>query len=111
MAVSELFVQSVGDTIRVFSAWPKDKPAEFRNLRAQGGFLVSAETTGGGVTGVEVTSTVGGSLRLLSAWEKVSLGRRSGSEQVELQEDGVVLVETEVGERVTFQPRETGGGK
>jgi hypothetical protein len=34
-------------------------------LRAQGGFLVSAEQKDGKVTKLEITSTVGGTLRLL----------------------------------------------
>ena len=60
MAVSELLLQSVGDTVRVFPAWPKDKPAQFHNLRAQGGFLVSAVMADGGVERV----TVEGATRL-----------------------------------------------
>ena len=66
--VSELLLQSVGDMIRVFPAWPKDKDARFTNLRAQGGFLVSAEQKAGKVVKLEITSTVGGKLRLLNPW-------------------------------------------
>jgi alpha-L-fucosidase 2 len=65
---AELLLQSVGDVIRVFPAWPKDKDAAFTNLRAQGGFLVTAEQKAGKVVKLEITSTVGGRLRLLSPW-------------------------------------------
>ncbi len=68
MAVSELLIQSVGDIIRVFPAWPSEKSARFENLRAQGGFLVSAEQTDGQVKEIIVTSTVGGRLRILDPW-------------------------------------------
>ena len=66
--VTEFLMQSVGDTIRVFPCWPKEQDARFANLRAQGGFLVSAELKGGKVTKLEITSTVGGPLRLLNPW-------------------------------------------
>ncbi len=63
--VGEMLLQSVGDIIRVFPAWQKDKDAAFVNLRAQGGFLVSAEQKDGKVTRLEVESTAGGKLRAL----------------------------------------------
>ena len=66
--VSELFLQSIGDIIRVCPAWPKGHDARFTNLRAQGGFLVSAEQKAGKIAKVEITSTVGGKLRLLNPW-------------------------------------------
>ena len=66
--VTEFQMQSVGNTIRVFPCWPKEQNAKFSNLRAQGGFLVSAEQKDGKVTKLEITSTVGGTLRLLNPW-------------------------------------------
>lgn len=67
-AISEFLLQSVDDTIRVFPCWPKDKDARFKNLRAQGGFLVSAEQKAGTVTLLEITPTVDGKLRLVNPW-------------------------------------------
>ena len=66
--VTEFLMQSVGDTIRVFPCWRTEQDAAFNNLRAQGGFLVSAEQKSGKVTRLEITSTVGGTLRLLNPW-------------------------------------------
>jgi hypothetical protein len=66
--VAEFLMQSVGDIVRVFPCWPKGQDAKFTNLRAQGGFLVSAEQKNGKVTKLEITSTVGGTLRLLNPW-------------------------------------------
>ena len=68
MAIGELLLQSVGDIIRVFPSWPTDKDASFDNLRAQGGFLVTAEQKAGKIVKLEITSTVGGKLRLLNPW-------------------------------------------
>jgi len=67
-AISECLLQSAGDVIRVFPAWPKDKDARFTSLRAQGGFLVTAEQKARTVVKLEITSTVGGKLRLLNPW-------------------------------------------
>ncbi|OHE81736.1 MAG: hypothetical protein A2107_13005 [Verrucomicrobia bacterium GWF2_62_7] len=85
--VSELLMQSVGDIIRVFPAWPKDKDASFTNLRAQGGLLVSAEQRGGQTFKIEITSTVGGKLRLLDPWTNEIIERN-----------------TKAGESVSFKP-------
>jgi hypothetical protein len=67
-AIGEFLLQSVDNTIRVFPCWPKERDARFTSLRAQGGFLVSAEQKGGQVTKVEIVSTVGGPLRVLNPW-------------------------------------------
>jgi len=58
-------LQSVDNTIRVFPCWPKEKDAKFTRLRAQGGFLVSAEQKAGKIVKLEITSTVGGKMRVL----------------------------------------------
>ncbi|MCF7733368.1 MAG: hypothetical protein K9N23_16885 [Akkermansiaceae bacterium] len=68
MAIGELLLQSAGDIIRVFPAWPQGRNAAFTKLRAQGGFLVSAEQGDHRGVKVEITSTVGGKLRVLNPW-------------------------------------------
>jgi len=107
MAVSELLCQSVGDVVRVFPAWPAEQDAAFRDLRAQGGFLVSAEQKGGQVTRLEVTSTVGGTLRLANPWKTIAVRRPTGGAPVTLEPDGrgVVGIATQPGERLSFSPR------
>jgi len=73
--VSELLVQSVGDILRVFPAWPKDQDASFTRLRAQGGLLITAEQKGGRVVNLQITSTVAGKVRWLSPWTNQVLER------------------------------------
>jgi 6-phosphogluconolactonase (cycloisomerase 2 family) len=75
--ISEFLVQSVENTIRVFPCWPAGKDARFIDLRAQGGFLVSAEQKRGRVTMLEITSTVGGRLRLLDPWSGAIIERQT----------------------------------
>lgn len=85
--VAELLMQSVGDIVRVFPAWPKEHDASFTRLRAQGGFLVDAELKSGVVTLLEIEATVGGKLRVLNPWT----GR-------------VDSFETESGQRIKLTP-------
>jgi len=99
--ISEFLVQSVDHTIRVFPCWPQEKQARFENLRAQGGFLVSAEQREGQVTKLAITSTVGGKLRLLSPWQRPTVDGRA------LQPDarGIVELDTKPGAHLTFAAR------
>jgi len=103
MAVSELLLQSVGDIVRVFPAWPKDKNAAFTDLRAQGGFLVSAAVRKGRVTSLKVTATAGGRLRIESPWKTIRV-RRTDKESASLKPDrrGVVELTTKPGRRFVF---------
>jgi hypothetical protein len=105
MAVSELLLQSVGDVIRVFPAWPQERSARFTNLRTQGGFLVTAKQTDGHVAPVTVTSTVGGTLRLVSPWDAVEVERDGELTALTPNEQGVVELVTRPGERLVFHPR------
>jgi len=64
-AVHDMLLQSWGGRVRVFPAvsekWPD---VSFDDLRAQGGFRVSAERKGGRTVRVAITSTVDAPLRL-----------------------------------------------
>jgi alpha-L-fucosidase 2 len=104
MAVGELLIQSVDGIVRVFPAWPKEKSARFENLRAVGGFLVSAEQAGGEVREVQVFSTVGGRLRLLSPWPAAAVKHSDRMAPVPLKPDGrgIVEIKTKTGERLLF---------
>lgn len=65
----EMLLQSQGGVVRVFPAVPPDwKDAEFRNLRAEGAFLVSAVRKNGVTAEVRILSERGGRLRLASPW-------------------------------------------
>ncbi|MBN2291894.1 MAG: hypothetical protein JXM70_05680 [Pirellulales bacterium] len=103
MAISELLIQSVGDIIRLFPAWPKDRDASFTDLRAQGGFLVSAEQKGGKLRKVAVRSTVGGRLQWLCPWGEVSVVR-NGAKPTTLKPDahGIIRLDTKASEQLIF---------
>ena len=99
--VNEFLLQSVGDVVRVFPCWPKDRDARFADLRAQGGFLVSAEQKGGAVARLEITSTVGGRLRVLSPWRAAQANGRA----LTANANGVLEIKTEAGEQVVLTSR------
>ena len=104
--VSEFLVQSVDNTIRVFPCWPKEKDAKFADLRAQGGFLVSAEQKGGQVKFVTLRSTVGGRLKFLNPWSSAPQARQNGA-AVSLADEGGGLfsLSTAAGDRVELTPK------
>ena len=56
IAVQEMLMQEVGDTLYLFPAWPKEWDVRFR-LRASRGTVVEAELRQGKVINVRVTPT------------------------------------------------------
>ncbi len=96
--VTEFLMQSVGNTIRVFPCWPAGQEASFKDLRAQGGFLVSADYARGGVQRVSILATVGGSLRLLSPWKTVLVNGR----ETAVDASGVVVLPAQARATYTF---------
>jgi|GEM_PF-6640758 len=66
--VSELLLQSVGDVIRIFPAWPSGSDGHFSKLLAQGGFEVSADRISNVIQNLAIHSTQGGSASLAAPW-------------------------------------------
>lgn len=72
--IQEMLMQSWDGLIRVFPFWPSDKSASFRNLRARGGFLISAAKTGsGGIEHIRIFSELGGTCKISAPWTKALL--------------------------------------
>jgi hypothetical protein len=71
--VSELLLQSAGDVIRVFPAWPAGTDGKFSRLLAQGGFEVSAERVSDVVRNLTLKSTVGGPVTIANPWPESTL--------------------------------------
>jgi len=64
-AIHEMYMQSLDGKVRIFPTMPGSwKDAEFRDLRAEGGFRVSAKRVGGATTEVGITATCDGVLKL-----------------------------------------------
>ncbi len=102
-AVSELLLQSVGDILRIFPAWPLDQPAWFRQLRAQGGFLVSGACENGQMGAITIQSTVGGMLRVLSPWDRTVIQCGADRRLATLDDQGVIALHTQAGEVILLE--------
>ena len=105
MAISELLLQSVDDIIRIFPASSTGVHISFNDLRAQGGFLVSAEGSAEKVEMLQIKSLYGGGLRLLSPWQKIEVCRENDQNYISLKKDqnGVVTIKTKAGETFLFR--------
>ncbi|MDE5981775.1 MAG: hypothetical protein K2G92_01525 [Duncaniella sp.] len=66
--VNECLMQSYDGVIRLFPNWDTAVSVRFTTLRARGGFLVSAEASGGKVTSLIIDSEQGGGCRILNPW-------------------------------------------
>ncbi|MDP6544293.1 MAG: hypothetical protein QGH60_09900 [Phycisphaerae bacterium] len=96
--VNEFLLQSVSRKIRVFPCWPADKDAAFAGLRAEGGFVVSAERKDGKVVKLEIVAPNGGKLQLLSPWKTI---KANGKVLVQ-DKRGMVTLDTQKNERLVF---------
>lgn len=63
-ATTEMLLQSQGEVIRLFPAWPRELSARFRHFPARGGFLVSASWQPGEGLRATITSLAGEPCRL-----------------------------------------------
>lgn len=68
VVINEMLMQGYSGTIRLFPNCNGLTEASFRDLRAPGAFLVSAEMANGEVLSVHVRSEAGQTLRLLLPW-------------------------------------------
>ncbi len=99
--IDEFLLQSVQNKIRLFPCWPADKDAKFSNLRAQGGFIVSAEFKDGRVASATIESVADKKLQLLSPWKTISVNGK----EVNIDKDGLVRLDAKPGQ--VFQISET----
>jgi hypothetical protein len=82
-SVLDMLIQSWGGTVRVFPACPAAwKDAVFHNLRAEGGFLVSAERKDGKTQWVRIKSLAGEPCRLQIDGKVRELTLAKGEERI-----------------------------
>ncbi|MBE0655986.1 MAG: hypothetical protein IH594_19455 [Bacteroidales bacterium] len=100
--VNECLMQGYDGTIRLFPNWPKEKDAEFYNLRAAGAFLVSASLKDSEVQKLEIVSEAGGLLKIILPWEKG--GTIKTKKGVQHLKSGLIEMETTKGDLIVFKP-------
>ena len=69
LLVSEMLLQSYHGLIRLFPAFPDDRNASFKNLRAEGALLVSSAKKDGIVRYVKIKALQTQTFQLLNPWE------------------------------------------
>ena len=69
LLMGEMLLQSYHGLIRLFPAFPEDRDASFKNLRAEGPLLVSAEKKDGMIRFVKIKALQAQSFLLLNPWE------------------------------------------
>ncbi|MFB9277567.1 glycosyl hydrolase family 95 catalytic domain-containing protein [Cohnella cellulosilytica] len=100
VVINECLLQSYNGVLRLFPNWPAGRSAEFRTLRAVGGFLVSAERRDGRTEWVEVLSEAGGRLRMYAPWPEGAMCSRGGAAATAI--DGEIGLDTAPGETLRF---------
>ncbi|MDP4186521.1 MAG: glycoside hydrolase N-terminal domain-containing protein [Bacteroidota bacterium] len=103
VVVNECLMQSYDGTIRLFPNWPREKDAEFHDLRAAGAFLVSASLKNGKVNEIKVTSEAGGVLKMILPWKtggKLIVGKHQ-----KILTSNLLELQTEKGEIILFNPQ------
>lgn len=100
----EMLIQSHTGLIHIFPAIPADwQDVQFDQLRTEGAFLVSAKKESGMVTAVEIVSTMGGVLKLKNPFADHDF---TCSHDLELNDEGVVVIYTNAGDRIAITKNE-----
>jgi hypothetical protein len=98
--LNECLLQSYSGVLRLFPNTTNLGRARFRDLRAAGAFLVSAEWDGHAVSGLSILSEKGSTLRLFKPWD----GAVQVSPKTEVERDGDVFsIPTRAGTRYTLR--------
>lgn len=66
--INEMLCMSHGHVLRVFPVWPRDRDAQFQDIRAWGAFLVSSALQGGQVQYVKIRSEQGRDCAIVNPW-------------------------------------------
>ena len=98
--LNECLLQSFSGTLRLFPNTMNLGRARFRDLRAAGAFLVSAEWDGRAVSGLSILSEKGVALRLFKPWD----GTVQVSPETKVEKEGdVFVIATHAGTRYTIR--------
>ncbi|CAG7643027.1 glycoside hydrolase family 95-like protein [Paenibacillus allorhizosphaerae] len=104
-SLHDLLLQSWGDGIRVFPAVPSEwADVVFHDLRAEGGFLVSAKRERGRTAWIRIRSLAGEPCRLRTDWEPDAPVACSKPGACRMDGSGWLTVELQQGEEAVLYP-------
>ena len=98
--LNEMVLQSYEGAVRIFPCWKKSVDVSFKNLRADGAFLVSAAMKGGKVSDIKIESEAGGELKLINPFPK-SIIEMSGKTLI--ADKKTITLPTEKGDVITVR--------
>ena len=106
--INMMLCMSHRNVLRVFGVWPRDRDAQFGDLRAEGAFLVSAQLAKGQVRYVRIVSERGRACVLVNPWPgKAVVLYRNGRKGGTLRGERLKFA-TSVGEEILLGPAGTG---
>lgn len=94
--LNEMAMQSFEGIIRIFPNWDKSIDCHFKNLRADGAFLVSAECKNGKIGEIEIFSEIGRNLTLQNPYDRCVIAGK-------VYTDSVITISTNKGEKITVK--------
>ena len=105
--INECLMQSYNGIIRLFPNWPENKEAEFKTLRAAGGFLVSSSIVDGKVKYFSIFSENDKKFKLYNPWDpQIKLNMTRGG-SLEIIEGDIIEIDMKKGQSVLIQPIES----
>jgi hypothetical protein len=104
VVINECLMQSYNGIVRLFPNWPDNKSAEFKTLRAAGGFLVSSSIVDGKVQNITIESENDSEVKLYNPWGSHSKIRVITAGKGTKTIDGdVVAITMKEGQVITLQ--------
>lgn len=102
-ALNEMLCMSVGNTIRLFGDFPKNKDASFKNIRAWGAFLVSASLTNERVSKVKIFSEKGRVCAVINPWPDKKVRLIRNGKEAEVLEGHQISFKTRINETLELK--------
>ncbi|SHM76152.1 glycosyl hydrolase family 95 catalytic domain-containing protein [Mucilaginibacter sp. OK098] len=103
-ALNEMLCMSAGNVIRLFSVFPKNQNASFKNIRTWGAFLVSARLTNGVVSDVKIVSEKGMPCTFANPWPGKAIRIVRNGKNAEFARGSRFTIKTIANEVIGFKP-------
>jgi len=103
-AIQEMLIHTVRGVLQVFPAVPRAwKNISFKNMRAEGAFLVSATMKDGKIEGIEIFSERGGRIKLRNNIAEEVIILQRGQEETRTRSE-LLLIDTVQGKQTIVKP-------
>lgn len=102
-ALNEMLCMSTGNVIRLFSVFPKNQNAGFKNIRSWGAFLISAKSTNGLVSDVKIVSEKGMPCTIVNPWPGKTIRVIRNGKNAEFVSGQRFTLKTTINETIRFK--------